>query len=99
MKGEEGPNALFRQCFGIEYTALLPSGRNKAVGQSSQELFFLLFPKDAEEECGVVTRWLMANDAKVLSSANQGEWDKFATTATTGVVLVCNLLPNLNIQD
>ncbi|MCJ1244237.1 hypothetical protein MMC30_001435 [Trapelia coarctata] len=101
MENEEGPNALFRQSFGIEYAALLPGGRNKAVGQSSEDLFFLLFPSDVKEECGVVTRWLLANDAKVFSSSIEGDWDKFATTASTGVVLIhesflkLHLIPHL----
>ena len=94
MEGEEGPNALFRQCFGIEYAALLPGGRSKAIGQSSEDIFFLLFPKDTKEECGVVTRWLLSNDAKVLSSFKEGEWDKFVMSTTTGVVLVRNSPPH-----
>lgn len=95
MEGEKAPNTLFRQYFGIEYSALLPGGRSKAIGESSQDAFFLLYPPNFAEECGVLFRWLQANEAKVLTSNNAGDWDKFAASVNAGVVLVCKLLPEV----
>lgn len=99
MDGESGPNALFRQCFGLEYASLLPGGRNKAVGEASEDRFFLMYPSAFESECTALNNWLLANDAKVVTSAKHGEWDKFATSVNTGVVLVRKLFLSLNIED
>jgi len=99
MDGETGPNALFRQCFGLEYASLLPGGRNKAVGKSSEDRFFLMYPSEFESECAALNNWLLANNAKVVTSAKHGEWDKFATSVNTGVVLVRKPLLSLIIED
>ena len=97
MAGENGPNAAFKKYFGIDYAMFMPHGKNNK--DVSQPAFYLLYPVEQAEECGVLVRWLEANEVKIYSSFKANEWEQFQTAAKPGgVVLVCVPLLNHTIK-
>ena len=91
-------NVLFLQFFGVKYTNLLWQGN---TNNALKDNFYLMYPAELEEEKNVISRWLEANTAKVYSSFNIGEWDKFASSMEAGVVLVYDpsLLSSSKLYD
>ena len=98
MNGETGPNALFRQYFGVEYAKLLPPAKKK---NEHPQTFFLMYPPGLQEECDIIVKFLHANNATVFSAAKTGAWDYFANAVDAGVVLVSPraVLSTLNMRS
>ena len=86
MEGESGANALFRECFDIDFQKFLPQvNKNKSEQPNT---FFLMYSPIAQEEHDVLVKFLTANNATIYSRQTPGAWDFFSNQVRAGVVLV-----------
>ena len=85
METEPAANTLFRKHFNIEYNKLLPPNSDRR----QQEVFFLMYRPDDQDEHDALVKFLEANNAKIYSSLTPGAWDHFANTVDHGILLVC----------
>ena len=82
---ESDANLLFRQFFGIKFTNLLWNGN---TNNARRDNFYLMYPVELGDEKTVISRWLEVNNAKIYSSFEVGDWDRFTSSVEAGVVLV-----------
>ncbi|OAX82881.1 hypothetical protein ACJ72_02763 [Emergomyces africanus] len=77
--------SLFREQFDITYEEL--SIVNTVKKERTARAFYLYFPPGVEAEFQLVLRFLKHYDMVAFSNRVDGDWEKFAKTATTGTVL------------
>ncbi|MCJ1397928.1 hypothetical protein MMC11_001124 [Xylographa trunciseda] len=82
---ESEANRLFRHFFGIKYTNLLWQG---STNNARKDNFYLMYPIELADEKNLISRWLESNNAKVYSSFDVGDWDRFTSSVEAGVVLI-----------
>ncbi|MCJ1387232.1 hypothetical protein MMC18_000072 [Xylographa bjoerkii] len=91
---ESEANVLFRQFFDIKYTNLLWQGN---TNNARRDNFYLMYPIELEDEKNVLSRWLEANNAKIYSSFDVGQWDRFSSSVEAGVILIHESVTRLHV--